>query len=222
MCVTHVQLLQEPILWLAVADALHSIYIPREEQRGDVGQHCTGSHRGIGMVNTGMELDLHSLFGLYVHSCSQWLRHRNPPSPLFPEIGLIYEGASGQPRKATSPCDLLGWGDDVTCMEWVGAHPHPQQAGLKIPSPLNVLEKGGISVFIVFVYMLEGDRQATLLANRWVRRAGRIYASYVRDGLVVCTLHCLKYTATFPSQNTPTFLLSSDTVTESYTLQEDF
>jgi hypothetical protein len=39
-----------------------------------------------------MELDLQSSFGLYVspdvHSCSHWLRPRNPPPPAF---GLIYE-----------------------------------------------------------------------------------------------------------------------------------
>ncbi len=42
-----------------------------------------------------MELDLQSLFGLHVHSCTHWLRPRNPPPPAF---GLIYEGAIGQPR----------------------------------------------------------------------------------------------------------------------------
>ncbi len=43
-----------------------------------------------------MELDLQSLFGLHVHSCTHWLRPRNSPPP--PAIGLIYEGAIGQPR----------------------------------------------------------------------------------------------------------------------------
>ncbi len=28
-----------------------------------------------------MELDLQSLFGLHVHSCTHWLRPRNPPPP---------------------------------------------------------------------------------------------------------------------------------------------
>jgi hypothetical protein len=36
-----------------------------------------------------MELDLQSLFGLHVHSCTHWLRPCNPP-PLH--FGLIYEG----------------------------------------------------------------------------------------------------------------------------------
>ncbi len=39
-----------------------------------------------------MELDLQSLFGLLVHSCTLW---------------LLYEGAIGQPRWMTSLCDLL-------------------------------------------------------------------------------------------------------------------
>ncbi len=45
-----------------------------------------------------MELDLQSLFGLHVHSCTHLLRPRKtlPPSP--PAFGLIYEGAIGQPR----------------------------------------------------------------------------------------------------------------------------
>jgi hypothetical protein len=30
-----------------------------------------------------MELDLQSLFGLHVHSCTHWLRPRNPPPPAF-------------------------------------------------------------------------------------------------------------------------------------------
>jgi hypothetical protein len=29
-----------------------------------------------------MELDLQSLFGLHVHSCTHWLRPRNPPPHL--------------------------------------------------------------------------------------------------------------------------------------------
>jgi hypothetical protein len=43
-----------------------------------------------------MELDLQSLFGLHVHSCTHWLRPRYAPLP--PAFGLIYEGAIGQPR----------------------------------------------------------------------------------------------------------------------------
>jgi hypothetical protein len=46
-----------------------------------------------------MELDLQSLFGLHVHSCTHWLRPRNPLPP--PAFGLIYEGAIGQPIQTT-------------------------------------------------------------------------------------------------------------------------
>jgi hypothetical protein len=43
-----------------------------------------------------MELDLQSLFGLLVHSCTHWLRPATIlPAPAF---GLIDEGAIGQPR----------------------------------------------------------------------------------------------------------------------------
>jgi hypothetical protein len=35
-----------------------------------------------------MELDLPNLFGLHVHSCTHWLRPRNPPAPppQYPRI----------------------------------------------------------------------------------------------------------------------------------------
>jgi hypothetical protein len=39
-----------------------------------------------------MELDLQSLFGLHVHSCTHWMRPRI--GPLY-----IYEGAIGQQRQ---------------------------------------------------------------------------------------------------------------------------
>jgi hypothetical protein len=49
-----------------------------------------------------MELDLQSLIGLHVRSCTHWLRPRNPP----PAFGLTNEGAIGQPRiNATSLCE---------------------------------------------------------------------------------------------------------------------
>jgi hypothetical protein len=51
-----------------------------------------------------MELDLQSLFGLRVHSCTDWLRPGNPPSPAF---GLIYEGAIGQPRYLIDDISLI-------------------------------------------------------------------------------------------------------------------
>jgi hypothetical protein len=42
-----------------------------------------------------MALDLKSLFGIHVHSCTHWLRPRSPP----PAFGLKYEGTIGQPDR---------------------------------------------------------------------------------------------------------------------------
>ncbi len=42
-----------------------------------------------------MELDLQSLFGLHMHSCTHWLRPRNSP---LPRIWAQLQGATGQPR----------------------------------------------------------------------------------------------------------------------------
>ncbi len=35
-----------------------------------------------------IELDLQSLFGLHVHSCTHWLRPRNPPPPPINERAI--------------------------------------------------------------------------------------------------------------------------------------
>jgi hypothetical protein len=43
-----------------------------------------------------MALDPQILFGLHVHSCTHWLRPRNPPPP--PPFGIKYEGAIRQLR----------------------------------------------------------------------------------------------------------------------------
>ncbi len=55
-----------------------------------------------------MDLDLQSLFGLHVHSCTHWLRPcNNPPSP---RIWAQIRGRLGQPRKTISlcvPCDRI-------------------------------------------------------------------------------------------------------------------
>jgi hypothetical protein len=59
-----------------------------------------------------MELDLQSLVGLHVHSCMFSLAETPQPTPP-PALGLIYEGAIGQPRQTTSLCDAL-----VTDMEY--------------------------------------------------------------------------------------------------------
>jgi hypothetical protein len=53
----------------------------RNQFKDKVGHSLTGKHR------LNMELDLQSLFGLYVHSCSHWLRPPQPPSHR------IYEGS---------------------------------------------------------------------------------------------------------------------------------
>jgi hypothetical protein len=52
-----------------------------------------------------MELDLQNLFGLPVHSCSHWLRPRNPS---LPALGLLYEVLASQDRRHlfVTPCLL--------------------------------------------------------------------------------------------------------------------
>ncbi len=55
----------------------------------------TRSKRASQRLN--MELDLQSLCGLHVLSCTHWLRSRRDPPP-HPAFGLIYEGAIGQAR----------------------------------------------------------------------------------------------------------------------------
>ncbi len=72
---------------------LLSSYIP-------VKLFCNTNNHGLQM-----ELDLQSLFGLHVHSCTHWLRPRTPIHP--PPFGLIYEGAIGQPRQKTSLYDPM-------------------------------------------------------------------------------------------------------------------
>ncbi len=60
-----------------------------------------------------MEVDLRSLFGSMsrdVHSCSRWLKPRNPPNP--PAFELVYKGAIGQQRQETSLCNPLPEGED--------------------------------------------------------------------------------------------------------------
>jgi len=50
------------------------------------GSEMEGLEHGLKLEN--MELDLQSLFGPHVHSCTNWLRPRNPP-PHPPLFGLI-------------------------------------------------------------------------------------------------------------------------------------
>ncbi len=61
-----------------------------------------------------LELDLQSLFGLLVYSCTQWLRPWI--SPLPPSFGLIYEATIDQPRYTTSLCNPLIWSITVWCV----------------------------------------------------------------------------------------------------------
>ncbi len=56
-----------------------------------LGYNCTI------MSQLNMELDLQSLFGFHVYSCTHSLRPRNAPPPP-PAFGLIYEGDTGRPR----------------------------------------------------------------------------------------------------------------------------
>ncbi len=57
----------------------------------------------VGPTNSlNMELDLQSLFGLYVHTAWPYSlaeTPQQPPSPHPPAFGVIYEGATGQPSK---------------------------------------------------------------------------------------------------------------------------
>ncbi len=58
-----------------------------------------------------------------VHSCTHWLRPRNPPPPpQSPAFRLEHEGAIGQQRQTTSLCnplDLTSWSVffTVTCKQ---------------------------------------------------------------------------------------------------------
>jgi hypothetical protein len=40
---------------------------------------------------------------MYIHSCTHWLRPRNPSHP--PALGSVYKGPIGQQRKTTSLCN---------------------------------------------------------------------------------------------------------------------
>jgi hypothetical protein len=57
-------------------------------------RYCRCSLWGLvgGRRNDKFKLNGWSLFRLHVHSCTHWLRTRNP----LPAFGLIYEGAISQ------------------------------------------------------------------------------------------------------------------------------
>jgi hypothetical protein len=52
---------------------------------GSLSSHQVSSNHWLNM-----ELYLQSLFGLRVHSCTHWLRPRNPPPPPPPAFGHIH------------------------------------------------------------------------------------------------------------------------------------
>ncbi len=67
-----------------------------------------------------MEIDLQSLFGSDdlsrdVYSCTHWLRPRTPP----PTLGLVQEGAIGQPRQTTSLCNPLYKTEQRNCVKTI-------------------------------------------------------------------------------------------------------
>ncbi len=55
---------------------------------------CQGLSQGMGGLHRYMELDLQSLFGLHVHSCTHWLRPpQPPPSPIWAHVRVRYWSA---------------------------------------------------------------------------------------------------------------------------------
>ena len=54
-----------------------------------------------------MELDLQSFFGLHVHSCTHWLRPRNPPSLPRNWTHIRVRGRYWSAKIETSLCDTL-------------------------------------------------------------------------------------------------------------------
>jgi hypothetical protein len=65
----------------------------------------------VWMHRLNMELDLQSLFGLHGHSCTHWLRPRNPP-PLSPHIWAHIRG-----RYWSAKIDDMSLGPPV----WMGS-----------------------------------------------------------------------------------------------------
>ncbi len=161
-----------------------------------------------------MELDLQSLFELHVHSCSRWLRDRNPP-PSSPQLGSYTRAlvVSQDRWHLFVPSWVVGttsleWSAWVERVKWGRRAPPPSASWAE--NTVNIertRERGYLHspVLTVCVYklylMLEGDRQSTVLARRWVQVWS--YLFFKRDGWDVCTLHCLTYTATLPSQDPP-------------------
>jgi hypothetical protein len=68
-----------------------------------------------------MELDLQSLFGLHVYSCTHWLRPRNhaPPTPIWAHIRGRYWSAKIDDISLWPPGRYLFW-NLVPCHLWNG------------------------------------------------------------------------------------------------------
>jgi hypothetical protein len=83
MCIVHRKILAFYALWrltfwkLKCLDVTHSVNF--------------GTYSSCQRLN--MELDLQSLFGLDVHSCTHWLRHRTPPPRIWAHIRGRYWSA---------------------------------------------------------------------------------------------------------------------------------
>ncbi len=100
-----------------------------------------------------MELNLQTLFGLCVYSCTHWLRPRNSPFPLA--FRLIYEGAIGQPRIDDIPwfhasvLTTLGFFKMMTHLQASQSRSKNVSAGsrsLTVSWPLNSLGPKGSSI----------------------------------------------------------------------------
>jgi hypothetical protein len=106
-------------------------------------------------------------FGNHVHSCTHWLRPRKPPAPA---LGLLYEGAIGQPRWTTSLCDPCG-GRRPPPPPLLSPYP-PAKGRTPIRASTVVIGLGGqnwtdsiASKSIVFI-VRKSDDQAELRAHR--------------------------------------------------------
>ncbi len=62
------------------------------------GVIITGSITAIGSIWRWISRVYLGSMSSDVHSCTHWLRPRNPLSPHSPALGLVYEGAIGQQR----------------------------------------------------------------------------------------------------------------------------
>ncbi len=87
---------------MADADSDPAYHLPFNFIRIRNNAKCNYFSIGIAQVGQthrlNMEVDLQSLFGLHVHSCTVLIGLDPATPPLPPAFGLIYEGAIGQQR----------------------------------------------------------------------------------------------------------------------------